>query len=92
MNAPSRIPGIGIAPKDMPLYSQNSISSGRSKKPQEKGTGLGLVISKRIIELHNGQISVESKEGTGTKFSFTLPKAPAGPQRKEDSGEKNTDH
>jgi signal transduction histidine kinase len=41
------------------------------KKP--KGSGLGLTISKRIIELHNGKIWVESEVGKGSKFSFMIP-------------------
>ncbi|MBI4722595.1 MAG: HAMP domain-containing protein [Candidatus Stahlbacteria bacterium] len=40
---------------------------------KEKGTGLGLVITERIITEHNGKISVESKEGIGTKVSIKLP-------------------
>ena len=42
-------------------------------KPQGEGSGLGLDISKRIIEKHQGSISVESKEGIGTKFTVQLP-------------------
>jgi len=38
-----------------------------------KGTGLGLYISKEIIELHHGEIWVESKEGSGSTFSFSIP-------------------
>src|SRR5690606_9564203 len=37
------------------------------------GTGIGLNITKRLIELHDGEIKVESELGKGTKFSFTLP-------------------
>ncbi len=77
--------GIGIAPKDIPLLFSKFHQLGRSKGQQEKGTGLGLVISKYIIELHNGQITVESKEGVGTKFAFTLPKPTSEPPRKEEA-------
>lgn len=40
----------------------------------EKGTGLGLILCKEFIDKHNGEIWVESKEGTGSEFKFTLPK------------------
>ena len=70
--------GIGIASKDLPHLFSKFHQIGRQES-QEKGTGLGLVISKSIIELHHGQIYVESKEGTGSKFTFTLPKVLQGP-------------
>lgn len=40
---------------------------------KEEGTGLGLLISKEFIDMHNGQLWVESKEDEGSKFSFSLP-------------------
>jgi two-component system, NtrC family, sensor histidine kinase KinB len=42
---------------------------------QETGAGLGLAIAKEIIEAHGGTVQVESKEGQGTTFSFTLERA-----------------
>jgi two-component system sensor histidine kinase VicK len=51
------------------------------------GLGLGLYITKQIVERHNGSIWVESKEGVGTTFYFSLPaaaiEAPAQTQRNE---------
>ncbi len=82
--------GIGIASKNLPHLFSKFYQIGRSdNSSQEKGTGLGLVIAKHIIKLHNGQIYLESKEGKGTKFTFTLPKASIEPNRKEEHGEKN---
>jgi len=69
--------GVGIASKNLPYLFSKFHQIGRLDSSQERGTGLGLVIAKHIIELHNGQIYVESVEGKGTKFTFTLPKAPA---------------
>ena len=40
---------------------------------ESKGTGLGLVIAKGIVEAHDGTIGVASKEGVGTSFYFTIP-------------------
>jgi PAS domain S-box-containing protein len=66
--------GVGIPTEAMPhifkkFYrtSTSALTSGR------KGTGLGLFISKQIVELHGGQISVNSVPGEGTTFSFSLP-------------------
>ena len=65
--------GIGISPKDLEFLFSDFYQIGRWEGHQERGTGLGLVISKSIIELHKGQIHAESAEGVGTKFIFTLP-------------------
>jgi signal transduction histidine kinase len=67
--------GIGMSQQDLTYLFSDFYQIGRWDGHQEKGTGLGLVISKGIIELHNGMIHVESKEGLGTRFTFTLPVA-----------------
>jgi signal transduction histidine kinase len=64
-------PGISLADQDKIFgeFQQADSSSTRKKG----GTGLGLTITKRIIELHGGRIWIESKPGCGSTFFFTLP-------------------
>ncbi len=66
--------GISIPEEDMPKIFGKFEQVGRLDGPGEKGTGLGLVISKSLIELHHGNIRAESKLGQGTRLIFTLPK------------------
>lgn len=66
--------GIGISDEDQPRVFGKFEQFGRVSESAEKGAGLGLAISKGLIELHRGKIWVESKLGQGTKISFTLPK------------------
>jgi signal transduction histidine kinase len=65
--------GAGILPEELPLIFDRyrDLISGKSNK--DKLSGLGLVISQRIIEAHNGKIWVESEVGKGATFSFALP-------------------
>jgi len=65
--------GIGIKDEDLRrLFMEfEQIDHGASR--QHGGTGIGLVISKRLIELHGGRIWVNSKYGEGSTFTFTLP-------------------
>jgi DNA-binding response OmpR family regulator len=67
--------GIGIAPEDVPkLFARFSrIDSALTR--EIGGTGLGLSIVKSIVEMHGGNVAVESTPGSGSVFSFTLPLA-----------------
>jgi signal transduction histidine kinase len=71
--------GPGIPKEQLPKmfrkFSRLAPSASRTGRSQEpvKGTGLGLYLSKYFIEMHGGSIRVESEEGKGTTFSFTLP-------------------
>ena len=70
--------GPGIAPEDLPHIFDPYFSA--SKKHQKTGTGLGLYISKGIVDAHGGEIRCGSEPGVGTTFSITLPLTVAPPQ------------
>jgi PAS domain S-box-containing protein len=65
--------GIGIAPSDYGRVFEKYAQAGDPHTGRSKGTGLGLPISKQIVEHHGGKIWVESELGKGSTFSFTLP-------------------
>ena len=68
--------GIGIAPEDHSKVFERFKQVGDILTEKPKGTGLGLPISKQIIEHHGGKIWLESELGCGSNFSFTIPVAP----------------
>jgi signal transduction histidine kinase len=63
--------GRGIPAQDLPLLFQR-FSQGTSKQ-RSSGSGLGLYLSRQIVEAHHGHIWVESEEGQGSRFYVTLP-------------------
>jgi len=65
--------GIGIKPEDLSKLFQtfSQIESVYSKTVE--GTGLGLALTKKLVELHGGKIWVESEFGKGSKFTFLIP-------------------
>ncbi len=65
--------GAGIAPEDIPRLFVEFQQLNTGTHRQFGGAGLGLAISRRFVELHNGKIGVESQVGQGSTFYFTLP-------------------
>jgi signal transduction histidine kinase len=65
--------GIGIAPEDQAVVFEEFKQVGRDALRKAEGTGLGLTLTKKLVELHGGEIRLESAPGKGSTFSFTLP-------------------
>ena len=68
--------GPGIPEQELPHIFKRFYHSDQGRKDREGHSGLGLAITKKIIELHQQQISVSSEPAKGSCFSFSLPKAP----------------
>jgi signal transduction histidine kinase len=64
--------GMGIAPEDQEVVFEEFPQVGSAEKKAE-GTGLGLALSRKFVELHGGRIWVRSQVGVGSTFIFTLP-------------------
>jgi signal transduction histidine kinase/putative methionine-R-sulfoxide reductase with GAF domain len=65
--------GIGIAPEDQAAIFEEFRQVGTADAQKSEGTGLGLTLAKKFVELHGGRIWVESEVGKGSTFTFTLP-------------------
>ncbi len=65
--------GIGIAPEHHDLVFREFAQVDASASRQHHGTGLGLTIARKLVELHGGRIWVESALGAGSRFFFTVP-------------------
>jgi signal transduction histidine kinase/CheY-like chemotaxis protein len=65
--------GMGIAPADLSKVFEEFRQVGEENWRRHTGTGLGLYISRHFVELHGGEMGVESSIGRGTRFYFTLP-------------------
>ena len=67
--------GVGIASQDLPHVFERFWRSGTASDRNSRGSGIGLAISKRLVELQGGQMEVESELGKGSTFRFWLPVA-----------------
>ena len=70
-----RDPGIGVPRADLTRVFERFYKVDRARVRGRGGTGLGLSIARHVVELHGGRIWVESEEGSGSTFIFTLPLA-----------------
>ena len=68
--------GIGIAAAEQERVFEAFQRGGRAARTSTEGTGLGLTLSKRIIDLHGGRLWMESEPGVGSTFSFSIPLDP----------------
>jgi signal transduction histidine kinase len=77
--------GVGIQREDLrDIFDKYAQARSRATR-SEKGTGLGLYITRQLVELHGGKISVQSEVGKGSTFSFTIPIAEASDERRATS-------
>jgi signal transduction histidine kinase len=67
--------GVGIAPEDQERLFTKYFRADDPAVRNVKGTGLGLVITKSLVEMHGGEIWVESEVNKGSTFAFTVPVA-----------------
>jgi GAF domain-containing protein len=65
--------GIGIAPEDQPRIFEEFRQVGSDYEHKSEGTGLGLTLAKKFVELHGGKIWLTSEVGKGSSFTFSLP-------------------
>jgi signal transduction histidine kinase len=68
--------GIGIAPEDQEAIFEEFRQVGNDVSRKREGTGLGLPLARKFVELHGGRIWVKSRVGAGSTFTFTLPLQP----------------
>ena len=73
--------GIGMSKSDLCKLFGKFFRADNSFTREVSGTGLGLFITRHLVEAHGGEIWVESQEGKGTTFSFTLRWTPSSGQR-----------
>ena len=65
--------GEGIPAEDLPNIFERFYRVDKSRTRATGGTGLGLTITRRLVEAHGGKIEAQSELGKGSRFTFTLP-------------------
>jgi signal transduction histidine kinase len=65
--------GIGISGEDLPNVFETFTSREAEYTPENAGSGLGLGLTRQLVELHGGELTAESEVGTGSRFCFTIP-------------------
>ena len=65
--------GVGIAPEDQEMVFEEFRQAGTDVAKKHEGTGLGLALARRFVELHGGNLWLESEVGVGSTFTFELP-------------------
>ncbi|MCW8803025.1 MAG: response regulator, partial [Ignavibacteriaceae bacterium] len=65
--------GVGISKKDLPKMFDRFFQANSSHTRDHEGTGIGLALTKELVELHKGKISIDSQEGNWTKVTIELP-------------------
>ena len=68
--------GIGIAPEDQEAIFDEFRQVGTDYARKREGTGLGLTLARKFVELHGGKLWVKSDVGQGSTFTFALPERP----------------
>ncbi len=68
--------GVGIEANELPHVFERFYRGSRANEARGSGSGLGLAIVRSIVEMHNGRVMVESRVGSGTTFTVTLPVDP----------------
>ncbi|MFN8091738.1 MAG: ATP-binding protein [Vicinamibacteria bacterium] len=65
--------GVGIAAGDLPRLFRPFVQLGASLGRRYEGTGLGLALVRHLVEMHGGEVKVESERGRGTRVTVDLP-------------------